>query len=97
MSQTISVANPTIAWTRLPDGAVLFSPSTEVYYGLNEVAALVWETLAQEANTVGGLCAAVQGRFPDVARSEIDEDVVELIGELQENGLIKLGPIESAA
>ncbi len=97
MSQTVSVANPTIAWTKLPDGAVLFSPSSEVYYGLNEVAALVWETLAQEVNTVDGLCAAVQERFPDVERGQIDEDVVELIGELQLNGLIKLGPIESAA
>lgn len=76
---------------------MLFSPSTEVYYGLNEVAALVWETLAQEVNTVDGLCAALHERFPDVERTQIDEDVVGLIGELQENGLIELGPIESAA
>jgi hypothetical protein len=97
LSQMISAASPSIAWTKLPDGAVLFSPETEVYYGLNEVAALVWEILSREPVTVDALCSAVHESFPDVPRNQINGDVVDLVTELQNNGLAKIAPSESAA
>jgi len=97
VSQMISAASPSIAWTKLPDGAVLFSPETEVYYGLNEVAALVWEILSREPVTVDALCSAVHESFPEVPRNQINGDVVDLVTELQNNGLAKIAPSESAA
>lgn len=96
ISQLPSVRS-TVAWTRLPDGAVLFSPETEVYYAMNGVAALVWELLPQSTHSIDALCAAVSERFPDATPEQIRDDVVELLGELQRSGLVESPRVESAA
>ena len=36
---------PTVIFQRIDDGAVLFAPATEVYFGLNEVGAKIWQLL----------------------------------------------------
>ena len=85
-----------VAWTKLPDGAVLFAPETEVYYAMNGVAALVWELLPQRADGIDGLCAAVGERFPDAAAEQIRDDVMELLDDLNRSGLVDSPAIESA-
>ena len=57
----------TVAWIKLPDGAVLFSPETEIYYGMNSVAAAIWELLPQAGGPIDMLCSAIGERFPDAA------------------------------
>lgn len=78
----------TVAWTRLPDGAVLFSPETEVYYAMNGVAALIWELLPRHSESVDALAAAVSERFTDVRLEQIRADVIELLADLERSGLV---------
>ena len=88
LSQPVPKARPSIAWTRLPDGAVLFSPESEVYYAMNHVGALIWELLLRDALDRDTLCLAVQERFPDESLQQIRDDVAELLIELARNGLV---------
>lgn len=97
MSEPIPRARSTIAWTKLPDGAVLFSPESEVYYAMNQVGALIWELLPQGALDLNTLCLAVHERFPDAALEQIREDVAELLKELEQNGLVTRAESSSAA
>ena len=79
---------PTVAWTQLPDGAVLFAPDSEVYYSMNHVAAAIWELVANQGLTLDGLCEQMQLRFPEADSAEIRNDVEELLRDLVTNGLM---------
>jgi hypothetical protein len=96
-SESIPKARPTIAWTKLPDGAVLFSPESEVYYAMNHVGALIWELLEERALDMDSLCLAVHERFPDEAIDQIRGDVAGLLKELEQNGLTTAVKRSSAA
>ena len=86
--------SPDVVWTTVADGAVLLSTDRELYYGANVVAAFVWEQLSQLSGaTLEDLCAAVESRFPDAAAPRIREDVVELIEDFVQNGLLA-SPLE---
>ena len=89
-------ARSNVAWTKLPDGAVLFAPETEIYYAMNGVAALVWELLPQHADSIDALCAAVGEHFPEARPEQIRDDVVELLDDLNRSGLVDFPAIESA-
>ena len=54
-----------VALLEEPDGVVLFVPETEVYYGMNAVAASVWELLPQASDSMDRLCSLIHERFPD--------------------------------
>ena len=84
----LPVANPKVIFKSMPDGAVLFSTADEVYFGLNEVGARVWELLPPATRTLDELCEAIQRRYPEVALSTIRADVVELLDELAAQGLV---------
>ena len=70
----------------MPDGAVLFSTDTEIYYSLNAIGAFIWRLLPR---TVEELCAAVQEEHPDVTRTRIEEDIVALLKALEASSLIE--------
>ena len=84
----LPIANPGVICKSVPDGAVLFSTTDEVYFGLNEVGARVWELLPPATRTLDELCAAVQRHYPDVALGTIRTDVMELLDELASQGLV---------
>lgn len=88
LSEFLPARRPAVVWTRLPDGAVLFCPETEVYYGLNDVGALIWELLSEESLTLEALCDRVLRAFPDAGRDQVREDVDELLDELERSGLL---------
>jgi hypothetical protein len=88
LSQPVPRANPSIAWTKLPDGAVLFAPDSEIYYSMNQVGALIWELLPQAALDMDSLCQAVHEAFPGERIEQIRMDVEELLNELVTNGLV---------
>ena len=83
-------AHPSVVWTPLPVGAVLFSTETELYYGVNSVGALVWELLPPATQTLEDLCAAVHERYPDATLDQIRGDVIELLENLTRFGLVHL-------
>jgi hypothetical protein len=80
--------NPKVVYQVMPDGAVLFSPETEMYFGLNEAGACIWENLPPQQQSFEGLCAAVLARFPDADRGEVCADVEALLSDMQRNGLV---------
>jgi hypothetical protein len=85
----LPVANPKVIYKALLDGeAVLFSTEEEVYFGLNEVGARVWELLPPATNSLDELCAAVAVQYPDADPAMIRADVMELIAELSSHRLV---------
>ena len=84
----LPVANPKVIFKSMPDGAVLFSTADEVYFGLNEVGARVWELLPPATRTLDELCEAMHRQYPAVPIGTIRADVVELLDELSAQGLV---------
>ncbi len=97
MSSQLPVVQPSVVWVKLPDGAVLFAPETEVYYGMNPVAARVWELLPESADRLDTLCSLVQGCFPDATFDQIRSDVIALLEDLEQAGLVVYDSRETAA
>ena len=77
-----------VIFQRIEDGAVLFAPATEVYFGLNEVGARVWQLLPPATGSLDELCAKLGHEYPDVAAATIRQDVEELLGQLTAEGLV---------
>ena len=79
---------PGVMFQPLDDGAVLFSPDSEVYFGLNHVGAAIWELLPPETDSVEALCTALAERYPDAAPAALADDVARLLGDLGREGLV---------
>ena len=79
---------PGVMCQELDDGAVLFSPATEIYFGLNHVGAAVWSLLPPASATLDELCAALAGRYPDAPPERLADDVELLLAELAREGLV---------
>ena len=88
MTKLLPVAHPSVIYKSLADGAVLFSTSDEVYFGLNAVGARVWELLPPALATVDELCGALERQFPDVGADVIRADILELLADLSMHGLV---------
>lgn len=72
----------------VPEGAILFSTETEVYFSLNPIGVRVWRLLAPECATVDELVARIHEEYPDVSPETIASDVRALLADLGSNGLI---------
>lgn len=72
----------------LQDGAVLFSPSSEIYYGLNHVGSRIWELLPPATCTLDELVDRVAEAYPDAPPERIRRDAQALIADLGVNGLV---------
>ena len=79
---------PNIVFQRIDDGAVLFAPDTEVYFGLNEVGAKVWQLLAPPSSTLDELCLRVAADYPAIPPETVRSDIVELLEQLAIEGLV---------
>jgi hypothetical protein len=82
-------ANPTVIFQKLEDGAVLFAPETEVYFGLNEVGAAIWQLLVPRERSLDEICSDLAQRYPEVAATTIRSDVIELLDQLVDEGLAR--------
>lgn len=78
----------TVVFQRIDDGAVLFAPATEIYFGLNEVGARVWELLPPVCESLDDVCAQLASAYPDVAAATLRADVEELLAQLLSEGLV---------
>ena len=79
--------SPSVVFRQLDDGAVLLDLESGVYFGLDEIGTRVW-TLLQERGTPGAVCDAMLEEF-DVEPAVLAGDVLRLVGELQQNGLVR--------
>ena len=77
-----------VVFSRVSDGGVLLATEEEIYYGLNEVGARVWELMG-DGRTVESICRELRGDYPDVDASTIRRDVEDLLGDLMEYGLVR--------
>ena len=84
--------NEGVIYRALSDGAVLFSLTDEVYFGLNAVGAEVWEMLPPAHTSLDALCADLAARHPEVSPAELRADVIELLTSLQSFGLLVPAP-----
>jgi hypothetical protein len=73
---------------RLPEGGVLFSTETEVYFGVGMVGARIWELLPPVTSTVEEMVEQLSAKYNDVPPSQIRADVERFLSELLSNGLV---------
>jgi hypothetical protein len=66
---------------------VLLDLESGVYFGLDEVGTRVW-TLLLERGTPAAVCDALREEF-EVDPGVLAGDVLRLVGELQQNGLVR--------
>jgi hypothetical protein len=79
-------------FSSLPDGdVVILSLKNGVYYGLNSVAARVWEII-QEPTTVTQIVDALVSEY-DVDPIQCRAQVDVLLKDLEDNGLIRVEAI----
>lgn len=84
----LPVPSATVVFQRIDDGAVLFAPATEIYFGLNEVGAKIWELLPPKSESLDQLCTTLAAAYPSVPAAELRSDVEELLTQLVQEGLL---------
>jgi len=70
------------------DEVVILSMKDGVYYGLNPVGAFIWNQI-QKPKRVDEICDLIMGEF-DVGREECEADLMDLLYELLDKGLIEV-------
>ena len=88
----LPIRNEAVIYRALSEGAVLFSLTDEVYFGLNPVAAEVWEMLPPAHMSLDSLCAELATRHPEVSPDDLRADVIELLASLESFGLLVPAP-----
>ena len=86
-STTVVAVSDQVSCT-LEDEAVVLHLGKGMYYGLNPVGATVWNAL-QQPKTIAELVAIVTGEF-DVEEARCEGDLLTLLGELEDAGLIEV-------
>jgi hypothetical protein len=84
--ESVVRASPQQVSTELGSETVILGMEAGRYFGLNEVAARVWN-LVQEPVQVATLCATLLSEY-EVTAGELQQDVLELLAELSDKGLL---------
>lgn len=87
MAQARWVRRKILASSRIDGEIVLLEPGSGNYYGLNAVAACVWELL-DEPQTLDELVAHVCDRY-EVPREQCVRDIQALLGDLSDQNLVE--------
>jgi PqqD family protein of HPr-rel-A system len=88
-AQALPRPHPQVVARTLPDGAVLFHPATETYFGLNATGTVVWEAIGAGAADVATVIARLVAEHPDVAPEQVRADVLALLDDLAAAGLVE--------
>jgi hypothetical protein len=80
--------SPTAIFKQLAEGAVLFSTSDEVYFGVNSVGARIWELLPPVTSTFTELVRELAKTYSDVDLERIRTDARKYLDELLASGLV---------
>lgn len=80
----------TVIFRRLETGAVLYDSAAEVYYGLNDVGATIWELLGDSSLTPDGLVDRLLSAYPDADTALLRADSDALIASLVGFGLLRV-------
>lgn len=85
---SLPLRSPTVVAQPLDEGAVLFCTRTEVYFGLNGVGLLIWDTLETPGSSFGDLERVLAERYPDVSPADLADDARAFLRALDEAGLV---------
>jgi len=88
--------NPAVIFQRVTDGAVLLNTEAEVYFGLNNVGAEIWQLLPPSCASFEALCATLARKYPEANAEEVARDAAALLEQLASEGLV-LPPVDSGA
>jgi hypothetical protein len=77
-----------VIYRELPEGAILFCTSTEVYFSLNPIGARIWQLLPPVCGTEEEIVARLSAVYPDVNLGKISADLRRLLDDLVGNGLV---------
>ncbi len=80
--------HPGVLFKTVSDGAVLLHVEEEIYFGLNDVGARIWQMLPPNSTNLEDLCARLSQVYADVAPDVLRADVIELLAELEANQLV---------
>jgi hypothetical protein len=86
--QALPTPAPNVIFRRLPEGGVIYSTSSEIYFGLNDVGARIWELLPPATSTFAVMCATLERDYPDATAALIRRDVTRYLDELLANALV---------
>jgi hypothetical protein len=84
---TLPHPRSTVVYRDLPEGAILFCTSTEVYFSLNPIGARIWQLLPPVCTSEEQVVAKLSEEYPDINLGKIAADVRRLLDELVGNGL----------
>ena len=85
----VPTPNDSVIFRRLETGAVAYDSAAEVYYGLNEVGATIWELLGEPDMTLEILIARLGSTYPDADATRLRDDTDALIASLAAFGLLR--------
>ena len=88
LSDTVTILAEVMARS-VGDETVLLDLASGTYYGLDPVAARVWQ-LMSEGKPLSAVCDLMLAEY-DVARDALEADMLRLLGELQAKGLVSVG------
>ena len=84
------VVSPGVLFNLVDGEAVLLNQQTGLYFGLNELGSRIW-TLIVDGATLGKVQDELVGDF-DVGPEVLWSDIVELVAEMRNEGLVLDGP-----
>lgn len=85
LTSTVSIPPQVMART-VGEETVLLDLASGTYFGLDPVSTRIWHLLS-EGNTVAAVCDNMLTEF-DVTRDTLEADVMRLLGELRDKGLV---------
>ena len=86
-SQTRIKRSDRLLTSSITDELVMFDTENGKYYGLNDIATEIWNTL-EKPLTVEELCSRLTDEF-EVSREQCLEDLLAFLPELLKKGLLK--------
>ncbi|HEV7993139.1 MAG TPA: PqqD family protein [Gemmatimonadaceae bacterium] len=91
------VPNSGVLFQRFADGAVVYSPGDESYFGLNGTGAEVWNLLPKEGASFDDVIQKMIALYPEAPESDLRTDLGDLLDELVKHGLMRRVTAEAAA
>jgi len=79
-----------VVWRELADEVVLLNLTTGLYFGLDGTGGKIWKVLADQGTTEAAIEAIVAEY--DATREQVEADVIRLVDELRDKGLIEIDP-----
>ena len=91
LTDTVRVSDD-VVFCELEGEAVILNLDTGIYFGPNEVGTRIWNLL-QETGSLQKAFAVVQQEY-NVAPDLLREDLLRLVGEMRQKGLIDVSPTQ---